>query len=291
MQERVFGEIPGYPPGSMFRNREELATAGVHRPTQAGISGSASEGADSIVLAGGYEDDLDEGDWVVYTGHGGNDPDSKKQIADQQLIRGNLALTVSALEGLPVRVIRGARHRSKYSPNEGFRYDGLFYVDRYWHDIGRSGFVIYRYCLRAAGASAPLYSINEQLDMRVADRKPVEIQRIVRNTLMATDVKRINGYRCQVCDTRLETAGGPYAEGAHIKPLGRPHNGPDIRENILCMCPNHHLLFDRGAFSVRDDLGLIGVDGALRVERSHRVEVGFLAYHREHYLDLKRNAG
>ncbi len=70
----VFGHILGYPLGSWFENRAELADAGVHRHRQAGISGSASEGADSIVLSGGYEDDEDHGDVIVYTGYGGRDP-------------------------------------------------------------------------------------------------------------------------------------------------------------------------------------------------------------------------
>jgi putative restriction endonuclease len=55
----VFGHIPGYPVGSRFENRAALAEAGVHRHRQAGISGSATKGADSIVLSGGYEDDQD----------------------------------------------------------------------------------------------------------------------------------------------------------------------------------------------------------------------------------------
>lgn len=55
----VFGHIPGYPVGSLFESRTELSEAGLHRHRQAGISGSASEGADSIVLSGGYEDDED----------------------------------------------------------------------------------------------------------------------------------------------------------------------------------------------------------------------------------------
>ena len=57
MAKRVFGDTPGYPEGSRFESRAELSEAGVHRPTQAGISGSEREGADSIVLSGGYEDD------------------------------------------------------------------------------------------------------------------------------------------------------------------------------------------------------------------------------------------
>jgi hypothetical protein len=31
-------------------------------------------GAESIVVSGGYEDDEDHGDTIIYTGHGGNDP-------------------------------------------------------------------------------------------------------------------------------------------------------------------------------------------------------------------------
>ncbi len=64
--------------GSWFEDRAELADAGVYRHRQAGISGSANEGADSIVLSGGYEDDEDHGDVIVYTGYGGRDPATGK---------------------------------------------------------------------------------------------------------------------------------------------------------------------------------------------------------------------
>ena len=40
MPERIFGEIEGIERGAIFADRNELANAGVHRPTQAGISGS-----------------------------------------------------------------------------------------------------------------------------------------------------------------------------------------------------------------------------------------------------------
>ena len=143
----VFGHIPGYPVGSRFEFRAELAEAGVHRYRQAGISGSASEGADSIVLSGGYEDDLDNGDEIVYTGHGGRDQETNKQIADQNFSRWNRALAYSSLNGLPVRVVRGAGHDLSYSPSTGYRYDGLYLVDDYWHETGRSGYRIWRYRL------------------------------------------------------------------------------------------------------------------------------------------------
>src|SRR5215203_84011 len=74
MAERLFGHVPGYPEGSLFENRAELSESRVHVPIQAGIAGSQTEGAESIVLSGGYEDDVDNGDTIVYTGHGGRDP-------------------------------------------------------------------------------------------------------------------------------------------------------------------------------------------------------------------------
>jgi SAD/SRA domain len=62
MAERQFGEIAGIRFGTIFEDRQALSVALVHRPTQAGISGSGAEGADSIVVSGGYEDDVDAGD-------------------------------------------------------------------------------------------------------------------------------------------------------------------------------------------------------------------------------------
>ena len=94
-----FGEIPGYPPGSVFASRRELHSSGLHRHTMAGISGSESDGADAIVLSGGYQDDEDYGDLIIYTGQGGNS--SGRQVADQTLTRGNLGLAVSQRKGLP----------------------------------------------------------------------------------------------------------------------------------------------------------------------------------------------
>lgn len=47
----------------------------------------------AIVLSGQYEDDLDNCEKVVYTGQGGNNLlGDKRQISDQVLERGNLAL-------------------------------------------------------------------------------------------------------------------------------------------------------------------------------------------------------
>lgn len=52
----------------------------------------------AIVLSGQYEDDVDNSEEIVYTGQGGNDLlGNKRQIEDQKMIRGNLALKVCLL--------------------------------------------------------------------------------------------------------------------------------------------------------------------------------------------------
>ena len=133
----------------MYESRGALSRAGVHRPLRAGISGSAPQGADSIVLSGGYEDDLndgDDGDEVVYTGQGGRDPRSGRRRSHQMLLRGSLALARSRLLGLPVRVVHGSALRSAYAPEHGYRYDGLYRVSGEWKR-GRAGFLVWRFRL------------------------------------------------------------------------------------------------------------------------------------------------
>src|SRR5438045_1732599 len=83
MAGRVFGELENVPLGTVFPNRASLAAASIHKPLQGGIAGGGPEGADSIVLLGGYEDDEDYGDEI------GNDPQTGRQVRDQELKTGN----------------------------------------------------------------------------------------------------------------------------------------------------------------------------------------------------------
>ena len=46
------------------------------------MRGIASHGS-SIVLSGDYVDDEDMGDVIIYTGEGGRDPNTGRQVADQ----------------------------------------------------------------------------------------------------------------------------------------------------------------------------------------------------------------
>nr|AWN02133.1 ubiquitin-like protein [Portunus sp. CY-2018] len=163
-----FGPVPGVEVGTLWKFRLQASEAGVHRPHVAGIHGRENEGAYSIVLSGGYEDDEDNGDSFTYTGSGGRDLSGNKRTAeqssDQQLTRMNRALALNCNTainetgavaknwkgGKPVRVIRNAKGRkhSKFAPEEGNRYDGIYKVVKYWQEKGKSGFKVWRYLLQ-----------------------------------------------------------------------------------------------------------------------------------------------
>ena len=293
MPSRHFGAVRGVEAGHHFLNRAAVALAGVHRPTQRGISGGKEEGADSICVSGGYVDDRDFGDVIIYTGEGGRDPSTRKQVADQSWTNSkNAALVVSELEGLPVRVVRGPKGEKAHSPKEGYRYDGLYRVARHWAEEGRHGFLICRYELRRISADpAP---VEAALDPNgqppaasegPAPRITTTVQRVARSTAVSNAVKRLHGHACQVCGAAIQTPGGPYAEGAHIRPLGFPHNGPDVAENILCLCPNDHVRFDTGAIWLDDDLAVVEAATGqattrLREARGHTIRADCVEYHR-----------
>jgi putative restriction endonuclease len=86
----------------------------------------------------------------------------------------------------------------------------------------------------------------------------------------------------------LITPAGPYAEAAHIRALGTPHNGPDVLENLLCLCPNDHVRFDARAIYVDDNLEVREfVDGAssgsLRLRPGHTPNHDYFTYHGDHF--------
>jgi putative restriction endonuclease len=206
-----------------------------------------------------------------------------RQVADQNFRGGNRALALSSLNGLPVRVIRKAGATS-HSPAGDYRYDGLYLVDDYWYDTGRSGFRIWRYRLiKLPNPSHAELTVSEEQGAYSAPRQASTITRIVRDTEQARRIKALYDYECQICGIRLVGLAGPYAEAAHIRPLGAPHDGPDVSENILCLCPNHHVLFDHGGVAVGADLALIGAVRRLTVHPKHQIGAEYLRYRRKHY--------
>lgn len=124
-------------------------------------------------------------------------------------------------------------------------------------------------------------SVGSTSTQKLTPRREYTTFRVVRNSAMAEYVKVLYGDRCQICSLAIETPHGLYSEGAHIQPLGSPHNGPDVISNILCLCPNHHVMLDYGTISIEDDYSLLGLPGRLFVKSSHQLARKRLQYHRE----------
>jgi predicted restriction endonuclease len=287
-----YGEIPGHPVGATFANRLELHSAAVHRPRQAGICGTAQTGAESIVVSGGYVDDEDIGDVIIYTGHGGQD-EHKQQVAHQTFKKsGNAALLKSLYTHNPVRVIRGAHKGSPFAPPSGLRYDGLYRVVEAWMETGRHGYRVCRYTLTEVGSdTAEKRDGSSETVLPAGTEKPgrsrTVVQRVVRSTRVSRSVKRLYSDTCQACSTRLDLPDGrSYSEGAHIRPISGGHEGPDIPSNVLCLCPNCHVLFDKGALIIDVDMKVRingAVIGVLTVNTGHEVGERFLSYHRDRF--------
>ena len=276
----AYGDIEGVREGAVFADRQELHAAGVHGNIQGGIHGRPNEqGAESIVLSQGYEDDIDLADEIIYTGEGGRDDRSRRQNADQKMTGRNRTLAENVGTGVPVRVTRRV-------PN-GYRYDGLYSVVDAWQSTGKSGFVICRYKLIHVSGPHSFVPVPSHTSETVtpADRRESTIYRLIRNSGLSEKVKRFHDFRCQICDVRLETEFGPYAEGAHILPLGQGHGGPDVLENLLCLCPNDHVQFDYGALFVLDDLVVEDREGRrvgkLRMVPEHSINPQYLRKRRE----------
>eukprot|EP00892_Ulva_mutabilis_P004491 jgi/Ulvmu1/2413/UM133_0014.1 len=143
--------------GECWTSRLHCRQWGSHMPHVAGIAGQSDVGAQSIVLSGGYEDDRDEGEWLLYTGSGGRDLSgnkrtNKEQSFDQVFEGSNKALLRSCERGLPVRVLRSYKEkRSAYAPTDpdwGIRYDGIYRIVAAWRHIGMQGKLVCRYLLR-----------------------------------------------------------------------------------------------------------------------------------------------
>ncbi|XP_053196285.1 E3 ubiquitin-protein ligase UHRF2-like isoform X1 [Scomber japonicus] len=233
-----YGPIPGIPVGTTWKFRVQVSEAGVHRPHVGGIHGRSNDGSYSLVLAGGFEDEVDRGDEFTYTGSGGRDLSGNKRIGehcfDQTLTHMNRALALNCdaplndkdgaesrnwRAGKPVRVVRSSKGRriSKYAPEEGNRYDGIYKVVKYWPEIGKCGYLVWRYLLRRD-------------DLEPAPWTPEGLDRIKKLDL---GVQYPPGYLAAMANKTKKEANarpGRSGRGKHHPGRGRPRRQRKIKE-------------------------------------------------------------
>jgi predicted restriction endonuclease len=300
-----FGPPCNVSEGQWFGTHDALYAADVHRFRGQGISGTAHEGVDSIVASGGYAGDEDLGDTIVYTAQGGS-PDKDGHItADQSLTGVNEGMLVNFREGLPIRYVRGLGIKRRKA-TEGYLYRGLYLVEAYWSVLTDRGHLMWQFRL-AKDVAGERWGSEESSDgapnedltaLEQAAAKYVSTQRRVRNTQESRAIKALYDNTCQMCRVPVvvDMNGARYSEGAHIHALGRPHGGQDVRGNILCLCPNCHVLFDNGVRLITDDLKVVDalswqVLGDLHVKSEHEIDPSCVRQHRSRWADRSEGLG
>lgn len=167
--------------------------------------------------------------------------------------------------------------RSNYTPGKG--YFELFRKrpdDYQWWagEITRSLAYDWQPFLGASAPPVPPPATQEASDLPQPPdgRVATTTYRILRDTELARRVKSIHQSECQICGRTIELPDGSrYAEAHHIQPLGRPHNGPDVIGNILCLCPNHHAELDYGVIALPFS--------TLRLADAHTIDSQYVEYH------------
>jgi hypothetical protein len=135
-----------------------------------------------------------------------------------------------------------------------------------------TGYATFRRLL--TGIRVPQHPAPQAHDVEAppVGRVQTTVLRVVRDTQLSNRIKVLHNHECQICGhTILLADGSRYAEGHHVQPLGGHHNGPDLPENIVCLCPNHHAAYDLGATQLTLD-ELRSVDG-------HTVGRQYIDYH------------
>jgi hypothetical protein len=99
-------------------------------------------------------------------------------------------------------------------------------------------------------------------------RKRVWSRRLERDSGFSRMVRLKADGVCAACRRGVQWRSEQVLEAAHIRPVEA--NGPDHLSNALCLCPNHHALFDAGFWTA---------DPSLRIEFSNRLN----AKHRQSF--------
>lgn len=113
---------------------------------------------------------------------------------------------------------------------------------------------------------------SDVAEPELTSRVVCTVNRIIRDTALSRRVKNLYQNQCQICRVVLQLHGGQaYAEAHHIKPLGSKHNGPDVVENIICVCPNCHAQLDFGGMKIDTHI--------LLMVPSHSIADEYISYH------------
>ncbi|KAI5396478.1 hypothetical protein KIW84_062622 [Lathyrus oleraceus] len=110
--------------GYTWEGLMECIQWGAHFPHDSRIASQSVYGAQSVALFGDYIDEIDHGNWFLYSGSCGNDLSGNKRTNKNQ---------------------SHTKKRSSYAPKAGVRYDGVYRIEKWWRKIRKQGHKVCRY--------------------------------------------------------------------------------------------------------------------------------------------------
>jgi predicted restriction endonuclease len=119
------------------------------------------------------------------------------------------------------------------------------------------------------------------------ETKNVVVARVVRDTKVTRKLKQLYRNACQICGRSIYLPSQLYSEAHHMKPLGKPHRGPDVSGNIVIVCPDHHVELDYGAIGIEPrTLEVLHINKhdplvgkPIHIQPEHGLDPRFLNYH------------
>lgn len=123
-------------------------------------------------------------------------------------------------------------------------------------------------------------------------RRSIQSMQFVRDSNMVKKIKQEVQHKCQICNHTIAVGNGVYySQGHHLRPLGNDHNGTDDEDNIIILCPNHHIEFDYGLLAI--DTTSLTVIHINKSNPHHGKELAYkrylnpesLMYHQLHIFD------
>ncbi|KAI8978659.1 PUA-like domain-containing protein [Pilobolus umbonatus] len=192
------GSIPGIYCGQLWRERELLCRWGVHRSEH--HIATSQNGATSVLLIGDGSEQTDTDDGYQFVMTGMIDENTKKRKSHPPLNEFNTALALTCDAPLdsktgikaynwknsqPIRVCRGTQW-SKYSPEEGYRYDGLYKLVKYWpttDSVTKNR--VWKFLLRRDDPELPSWisvskKIREEKGLRMIEPDPRDMKQLVK---------------------------------------------------------------------------------------------------------------
>jgi hypothetical protein len=100
-----------------------------------------------------------------------------------------------------------------------------------------------------------------EIERKLLNRRPEVIERIsktIERGSVGAQLKRANGFRCQICDALgndavgfIKRDGEPYVEAHHATPVSAMEIGSLSATNIMILCANHHRQMHYGNVSIQ----------------------------------------